>query len=81
MCVSVQSAGDGGGVDGGGVDGGGVEGGGMERDKEWEEYTREREKRLRLMEELWEDEDTRKRKRKLVEFIVASLISATHVLV
>ena len=34
-----------------------------EGDKEWEDYTREREKRLKLMEDLWEDEDTRRRKR------------------
>ena len=36
---------------------------GGEGDKEWEEYTRERGKRLRLWKGLWEDENTRGRKR------------------
>ena len=39
---------------------------GGEGDKEWEDYTKAREKRLKMMEELWEDEDTRKRKRRCV---------------
>ena len=48
-----------------GEEGGGEEEGeGREADKDWEEYTKEREKRLKLLEDLWEDEDTRKRKRK-----------------
>ena len=37
---------------------------GEEEDEEWKEYTKERERRLKLMEDTWEDEDTRKRKRK-----------------
>ena len=35
-------------------------------DREWEDYQREREKRLKIMEDMWEDEDTRKRKRRSV---------------